>query len=330
MDQQTLAQQIPHALTTTDFDWLGRRIPGKARDNYVRDDTRVMIATDRVSAFDRSLGCIPFKGQLVTQASLFWFDRIKDIAPNHVIASPDPNVIVCREYHVLPVEFVVRAYVTGVTPTSIWYQYSRGARVYCGHRLPDGLKKNAALPEPILTPSTKAAAGQHDRSLSADELVASGAITRDVLDRATEVALAIFRRGQQIAAERGVILVDTKYELGLSDSNEIVVIDEVHTPDSSRFWFKADYEQRYAAGQEQDEYDKEYIRLWLAAQGFEGDGEIPAIPDAVFVEAARRYITIYETLSGKTFAATAGDPRPRIAAALQAYFAGASPSVSSM
>jgi phosphoribosylaminoimidazole-succinocarboxamide synthase len=321
MDQQTLAQQIPHALETTDFAAIGRVIRGKARDNYVRGNTRVMIATDRVSAFDRSLGCIPFKGQLVTQASLFWFDQVKDIAPNHVIASPDPNVIVCREYRVLPVEFVVRAYVTGVTPTSIWYQYSRGARVYCGHRLPDGLKKNAPLPEPILTPSTKAAAGQHDKSLSADELVASGAITRDVLDRATAVALAIFKRGQQVAAARGVILVDTKYELGLSDDDQIVVIDEVHTPDSSRFWFKKDYEQRYAAGQEQDEYDKEYIRLWLAAQGFEGDGEIPAIPDSVFVEAARRYITIYETLSGKTFEAAVGDPRPRIGAALESYFA---------
>lgn len=320
MIREDIARQLPHVLYGTDFDqWLGAKIRGKARDNYVVNGQRIIVATDRVSAFDRQLGCIPFKGQLVTQMSLFWFDLTRDIVANHVLASPDPNVTVAREYKVLPVEFVVRAYLTGVTPTSIWYQYSRGNRTYCGHRLPDGLKKNAPLPEPILTPSTKAHGAAHDESLAPEDLVRRGAIAEADLKRAGDIALALFQQGQKIAAERGIVLVDTKYEFGLSADGEIVLVDEIHTPDSSRFWYRDEYARRYASGLEQEEYDKEFIRLWLAAKGFEGNGAVPDIPDDVFIDAASRYIRVFETLTGKTFEAQIGDPGPRIAGTLRAY-----------
>jgi phosphoribosylaminoimidazole-succinocarboxamide synthase len=307
------AQQLSYTLHDTDFgQWLGRKETGKARDNYVRGDKRFIIATDRVSAFDSPLGCIPFKGQVVTQMSVFWFTHTADIIGNHLLAAPDENVLLVKECSVIPVEMVVRAYLTGVTPTAIWYQYERGARSYCGHQLPDGLKKNARLPEPIITPSTKAAKGGRDESISSAEVLARSLVDKDTFEQMTSVALALFQRGVEISAAKGIILVDTKYEFGVDLEGRLLVVDEVHTPDSSRFWYADSYAQLYEQNKDQQEYDKEFIRIWLAAQGFSGGGPVPPIPDDVFAEASIRYMKVFEDITSLQCNPDIGNPSPRI------------------
>jgi phosphoribosylaminoimidazole-succinocarboxamide synthase len=225
---------------------------------------------------------------------------------------PDPNVLEAKECEPLPVEMVVRSYLTGVTSTSLWTHYEAGSRVFCGHKLPDGLKKNEKLAAPILTPSTKADKGGHDVSVSRDELLAMGKITPADFERAGEIAMALFAFGQKHCAERGLILVDTKYELGKLPSGEIVVIDEIHTPDSSRFWFADSYEGRISTGQEPESFDKEYVRRWLAAEGFKGDGPIPTIPDEVKVEASARYAEAWERITGRKFVPDLEEPAARM------------------
>jgi len=269
------------------------------------------------------VGTIPFKGQVLNQLAQFWFDKTAAIAPNHMVAVPDPNVMVARECELLPVELVMRAYLTGVTSTSIWKAYEAGARTFCGHALPDGMRKNEPLARPILTPSTKAAKGDHDVSVSRDELLAMGRISPAQLDRAGELAAALFAAGQRHAASRGLILADTKYEIGIDrsrpDGDQLVVIDEIHTPDSSRYWYADDYEARLARGEEPRSLDKEYVRRWLAGEArWSGDGPPPVMPDEVRVEAARRYIAAFELVTGETFVPDPRDPIPRIAAALGA------------
>ena len=297
---------------------------GKVRDNFVPGDgTRILVVSDRISAFDRVLTTLPFKGQVLNRLSAHWFEATKHIAPNHVIEVVDPTAVVARECKPLAVEMVVRAYLTGVTSTSIWTHYEKGERVFCGHRLPDGLKKNEPLPEPIVTPSTKAEKGGHDVSVSRDQILAEGRVTAEQFDRASDIALALFRFGVTRARERGLILADTKYELGLLDiggKEEVVVIDEIHTPDSSRYWFAPSYEGRLSRGEEPESFDKEYVRRWLKEVGFDGDGPIPAIPDEIRVEAARRYIEAYETLVGEPFVPDESDPEARLAKNLAAYF----------
>lgn len=307
----TLTAQIPYCLSDTDFPSLGKKYEGKVRDNYTQGDRRILITTDRISAFDRVLGVIPFKGQVLTQMALFWFTQTKDIVPNHVISSPDPNVVVAHECIPFSVEMVVRGYITGVTTTSAWYHYERGVRNFCGNPLPDGLKKNQKLPQPIITPSTKAEHGGHDESVSGEELLKRGVITQSQWEELSRVSLALYARGVEIAAKQGIILVDTKYEFGLYNG-KIMVMDEIHTPDSSRFWFADEYEKRFAAGEEQKKIDKEYLREWLAAKGFRGDGEIPSIPDDVRAETARRYIEAYELITGQIFTAIPGNVTDRI------------------
>ena len=320
-----LHAQLAQTLDATPWTSLGgRRLPrydGKVRDCYIdRERTeRVIVVTDRLSAFDAVVGTIPFKGQVLNQLAQFWFERTRDIAPNHMLRVPDPNVMVARECTPLPVELVMRAYLTGVTSTSIWKAYEAGARTFCGHALPAGMKKNERLPRAILTPSTKAAKGDHDVSVSRDELLAMGRIAPDELDRAQAIAEALFAAGQAHAAAQGLILADTKYELGTDASGALVVIDEIHTPDSSRYWYADDYEARLARGEEPRSLDKEYVRRWLAGDAhWSGDGPPPVMPAEIRVEAARRYIASFERVTGTAFQPDTQPPVPRIAAALGA------------
>lgn len=311
---QNLKQALAHPLTGTNFPALGRKYEGKVRDNYTTSDgRRVIIATDRISAFDRVLGTLPLKGQVLGFAAAWWFDKTRHIAPNHVLSVPDPNVLVARECQLVPVEMVVRAYLTGTTSTSIWVHYEQGKREFCGHQLPDGMRKHQRLAEPILTPSTKAAKGDHDVSASREEILAISGMPPADFDRAAELAMALFREGQRVCAERGLILVDTKYEFGKTAEGELVLIDEIHTPDSSRFWYENSYEARFAAGQDPESFDKEYVRRFLAAQGFRGDGPIPAIPDEVKVEAMRRYVEAVERITGVPFVPDLQEPQARMA-----------------
>lgn len=314
IDVAVLREALGKTLDSTSLDALGHKYEGKVRDNYTTaDGRRIIVVTDRISAFDRVLGTLPLKGQVLNRIAAFWFDKTAHIAPNHVISVPDPNVLVARECTPLPVEMVVRAYVTGVTSTSIWTHYQKGERVFCGHRLPDGLKKNERLPAPILTPSTKAAQGDHDVSASREEILAISKMSAEDFDKAAELAMALFAAGQAWCAQQGLILVDTKYEFGKDKDGNIVVIDEIHTPDSSRLWFTESYAERFEAGRDPESFDKEYVRRWLADRGFKGDGPIPPIDDDVRIEAARRYIEAYERITGEEFVPDLEEPKARMA-----------------
>ncbi len=323
---EILHAQLTDPLERTEFKAIRGRGPlsrydGKVRDCYIdaARGERIIVVTDRLSAFDVVIGTIPFKGQVLNQLAQHWFEDTAHLAKNHVVAVPDPNVMIVREVRPLAAELVMRAYLTGVTSTSIWRAYERGERTFCGHALPDGMVKNQRLPEPILTPSTKAPKGGHDISVSRAELLAMGSVTADEFDRAAKVAARLFAHGQARAAERGLILADTKYEMGVDAEGDIVVIDEIHTPDSSRYWYAVDYQERLAAGHEPRSLDKEYVRRYLSETArYSGDGPPPRLPDDVRVEAARRYIKSYELVTGKAFAPSVGDPVARIAAALGA------------
>ncbi len=309
----TIRAVLDKPLAGTDFPTLGKKYEGKVRDNYsAPDGRRFIVVTDRISAFDRVLGTLPLKGQILNRVAAWWFEHTKQIAPNHLLAVPDPNVMIVRECTPLPVEMVMRAYLTGTTSTSVWVHYARGERSFCGHALPDGMKKHQKLPQPILTPSTKAAHGGHDISASRDEILKLTGMPAEDFDAAGRIAAALFAEGQRVCAERGLILVDTKYELGKTPEGEIIVIDEIHTPDSSRFWFEDTYAPRLAAGEDPESFDKEYVRRWLAKQGFTGDGEIPNIPDEIRVEATRRYIEAIEQITGVDFVPDLDEPIARI------------------
>ena len=316
---EDLFAQLSYCLKATDFPGLGSKYEGKVRDNYSKDGKRFIIVTDRLSAFDRVIALIPFKGQVLNQMARFWFDQTGDIAQNHVIEFPDPNVVVARECKAMPVEMIVRGYITGVTSTSIWTHYEKGVRNFCGNQLPEGLKKNQKLEKPILTPSTKAEHGDHDESVSREQILERGIITPEEFDEMTDIAMRLYKKGVEICAKQGIILVDTKYEFGMAPDGKIVLIDEIHTPDSSRFWFADEYEKRLASGEEQKKIDKEYLREWLADRGFKGDGEIPVIPDDIRVETARRYIEAFELITGQKFEAAIGDVDARLRVNLAKY-----------
>ena len=310
---QELRRLLGYTLGATDFSIPGaRRYVGKVRDNYSVGGRRIIVVTDRISAFDVVLGTIPAKGQVLNQLAAHWFVATRDLAPNHLLELPDPQVMIAVECVPLPVEFVMRAYLTGVTTTSIWHHYQRGERRFCGHLLPDGMVKNQALPAPILTPSTKAEKGGHDRSLSREEILAMGAIDGRTFDECAEIAARLFAFGQAAAAARGLILADTKYELGRAPDGRLLVIDEIHTPDSSRYWHGDDYGARLAVGEEPRSLDKEYVRRWYAAQGYQGDGPPPPLSDEVRIEAARRYLAAYEGLTGRDFVLDDEEPEARI------------------
>lgn len=280
---------------------------GKVRDTYDLGDGRlILIASDRLSAFDRILAAIPHKGQVLTQTARYWFEETADVCPNHVLEYPDPNVVVGRRLTILPVEIVVRDYLAGTTGTSILTLYKQGQRSMYGHVLPDGLRDNERLPQPIITPSTKAFDGGHDEPLTADEILAQGLLTAAQWETVSAYALALFARGQKIAAERGLILVDTKYEFGLDDQGRIVLADEIHTPDSSRYWIASSYPEKFAAGERPQSFDKDFVRSWVAARCDPYVDPIPEIPAELIDGASKVYIEAFETITGQTFQPAAG------------------------
>lgn len=290
--------ELLHApvLAEAHLDGWGPRQPGKVRDSYAHGGQRALITTDRVSAFDRVLGLIPYKGQVLNQLSAWWFEQTQDIVRNHVIAIPDPNVTIAHDAQPLPVEVIVRGYITGVTSTSLWTLYAQGDRQPYGIALPDGLHKNDPLPQPIITPTTKATGGAHDERLTRDEIIGTGLVAPALWQQVEAAALAIFQRGQQVAAQAGLILVDTKYEFGLIDG-QLAIIDEIHTPDSSRYWTQ----ETYGTDGEPENFDKEYLRLWFVQQGYRGEGDPPVMPADFTARVAARYIAAYERLTGQTF-----------------------------
>ena len=274
---------------------------GKVRDQYDLGDRVVLVTTDRQSAFDRVLAAIPFKGQVLNLTSAWWFEQTAHIVPNHVLAVPDPNVTVARKCDVVPIEFVVRGYITGTTSTALWTVYKNGAREYCGHVFPEGLVKNQRLPANIVTPTTKEE--DHDRPIGPREIVAEGWMTAADWEHCRDAALALFAFGQRQAAEHGLILVDTKYEMGRAADGRVLLIDEIHTPDSSRYWIADSYAARLAAGLEPENVDKEFLRLWFAEHCDPyHDAELPPAPDDLVIELSRRYIFLYEKITGQPFA----------------------------
>jgi phosphoribosylaminoimidazole-succinocarboxamide synthase len=313
----TLQKALPYCLEHTDFRSLGTKYEGKVRDNYSRGGERFIVVTDRISAFDRVLGTVPFKGQVLNRMAAWWFEKTKDVVPNHMIGVPDPNVLQCVECEPILVEMIVRAYATGTTSTSLWTHYEQGVRVFCGHRLPENLKKHQKLPAPILTPTTKAPKGEHDVSGSREEILATGKVSARDFDEAAILAAKLFEAGQKICAGRGLLLVDTKYEFGRTPDGRLVVIDEVHTPDSSRFWRANTYEERFHAGQDPEPLDKDFVRRWYLSQGYKGDGDAPPMSDEVRVGAAERYIAAYEQITGETFVPDLEPPHARMARNLE-------------
>lgn len=312
VDDKLLAELSESTLQETNFEGLGTRHVGKVRDSYVKDGRRTIVVSDRVSCFDVVVGTIPLKGQVLNQLAAFWFEKTRSAAANHLIEVPDPVVSIVQECELLPVEFVYRGYLTGSTNTSIWSAYEKGERRYCGHDLPDGLRRHEQLSEVLLTPTTKAPQGEHDALTSREELIQSGAIREELYDEAARITGTLFRIGQDFARSRGLILVDTKYELGLGPDGKIVVIDEIHTPDSSRYWYADRYEQAMSAGESPPALDKEFVRLWLGEQGYKGDGTPPALSTEVRCEAARRYIETFEQVTGQPFEANTEPPNERI------------------
>jgi phosphoribosylaminoimidazole-succinocarboxamide synthase len=310
-----LREQLAHTLRQFDAPALGELYRGKVRDNYARGDRIVMVTTDRISAFDHVLGTIPYKGEVLSRLTLFWFDKVKDIAPTHLVDAPDPSVMVVRKAKPFPVEIIIRGYVTG----SLWRDYQAGKAGAYGIDWPAGLRKDQRFPEAIITPSTKAEYGQHDEPISEREIVGKGLVAPDLWSEATAVARRLFARGQEWAARQGLILVDTKYEMGVADG-KLVVIDEIHTPDSSRYWIADGYERRFAAGQDQEMLDKENIRQWLIKEhGFSGHGKPPPLTDEVRVMLARKYIEVFERLTGEPFASAVGSVDERIRRNLRAH-----------
>lgn len=275
---------------------------GKVRDCYdLPDDTRLLISSDRISAFDQILAVIPWKGQVLTQLARYWFEKTEDIAANHVISYPDPNVVLGRKLSILPVEIVVRGYLAGTTSTSILTQYSKGERQMYGHRLPDGLRPNQALPQAIITPTSKAFDGGHDEPLTATEIVETGLLAKSQWDEVSEKALALFARGQTIAAERGLILVDTKYEFGTDAAGNILLADEIHTPDSSRYWIAEGYQKAFETGDRPPSFDKDVIRSWVVARCDPYKDPVPDIPLEMIEKTAQVYIGAYEAITGQPF-----------------------------
>ncbi len=300
MDIETIKKHLHDVLVETNFTNLGTKKVGKVRDVYVGDKEITLISTDRHTSFDRKIAEIPFKGEVLTQVSLFYFEQTKDIIQNHIISCPDPNVVVVKKCKVIPIEMVVRGYMTGSTNTSIWPMYERGERNMYGITLPDGLKKNQKLPEPILTPTTKS--DEHDRPITPAEIVNEGMVEESIWNEMAQKAIEVFKRGQEIASSKGLILVDTKYEFGLDENGKLTLIDEVHTPDSSRYWKADTYQERFDAGKDPEFFDKEFLRLWFKdnCDPYK-DAVLPKAPDELVAELSRRYIEIYETITGKKF-----------------------------
>lgn len=320
LTHEQLLAAVSHTLDSVEIEGWGEKIAGKVRDTYVRGGMRLLVTTDRVSAFDRVLGLIPYKGQVLNQLSVWWFEQTRDIVRNHLLSCPDPNVTVAREAKALPVEVIVRGYLTGVTSTSMWTMYEQGDRQPYGIRLPDGLHKNDRLPSPVITPTTKAADGGHDQQLTRDQIIEQKLVSRTMWEQIEDAAIRLFEYGQEVASQAGLILVDTKYEFGLIEGR-LSLIDEIHTPDSSRYWVAATYQPDDGDGiaQEPENMDKEYLRKWFAAHGYRGEGTPPVMPPDVIADVAARYITVYERLTGEPFTPAPHPVADRIRKVMRGY-----------
>ena len=296
---ERIRAEIGNCLTKTQFS-DGEKYEGKVRDRYDLGDKLLLVTTDRQSAFDRVLASIPFKGQVLNLSGAWWFEQTKDIVPNHVLSIADPNVTVAKKCEVFPIEFVVRGFITGSSATSLWTVYNKGDREYCGLSFPDGLVKNQRLDANVLTPTTKEE--DHDRPISPADIVSEGWMTQEDWDAASAIALRLFERGQKLSAEHGLILVDTKYEMGKDADGNLTLVDEIHTPDSSRYWIADTFEERFAAGREPQNVDKEFLRLWFKenCNPYE-DETLPPAPEELVVELSRRYLHLYETITGEDF-----------------------------
>lgn len=307
---EALFQQLPYVLAETNLSFLSDRYCGKVRDTYRRGTERILVTTDRLSCFDRVVTTVPFKGQVLNQLAYFWFRATADIIANHVIAVPDPNVLVARECTIVPIEVVVRGYLAG----SAWRDYSAGKTI-SGISLPPGMESGQKLQRPVLTPSTKEARGAHDLPISEQEILSGGLVSQEIWSEIRTAAFALFQRGTEIAERNGLLLVDTKYEFGLLDG-KVILADEIHTLDSSRYWVASSYEGRLARGEPPEMLDKEPTRQWLLAQGFKGDGPIPHFSDEHRVAIAQHYISAYQRITGATFEAIPGAALERITRAL--------------
>lgn len=318
MDPDQIRAQIGHTIESTHFGDFGARYQGKVRDTYRQDDRLILVTTDRISAFDHVLAqTIPFKGQVLNQTAAHFFEATKEVVPNHVISVPDPNVTVAKACTPIPIEFVVRGYLAG----HAWREYDRGKRTLCGQPLPDGLRESEQLPEPILTPTTKAEEG-HDQDVTREEAIASTDVDASTFDQLEEWSINLYRRGSEMAAEQGLYLVDTKYEFGRTSEGDLVLIDEVHTPDSSRYYYQDGYEERLEKGQPQKQLSKEFVREWLMDHGFQGKAgqTMPDLPDDFRIEVTERYIELYETVTGSGFEPdTHPNPQERIHSSLERY-----------
>jgi phosphoribosylaminoimidazole-succinocarboxamide synthase len=300
MELQKIKDHIDDVLEETNFTNLGEKKVGKVRDIYIKPDSITLVSTDRHSSFDRNIALVPFKGEVLNQISLFWFEQTKDIIQNHVLSTPDPNVVVAKKCTPLPIECVMRGYITGVTGTSLWTHYKNGKRDFGNFILPEGLNKNQKLDEPVFNPTTKS--DEHDRPISTTEIISEGLLSEEMTKKVEKTAKALFKRGQEIAISHGLILVDTKYEFGLDKNGELTLIDEIHTPDSSRYWKADTYQERFDKNEEPEYFDKEFLRLWFKEHCDPyKDKIIPEAPPELVAELSRRYIEIYETITGKSF-----------------------------
>jgi len=293
---------IENCLEDATFSELPNHEQGKVRDSYsLTDGRRVMISSDRQSAFDQVLAAVPYKGQVLNQVAQFWFEQTADICPNHILEVPDPNVVIAKNLEMLPIEMVVRDYMTGSTETSIWPMYERGERVLYGHVFHEGLSKNQKLPATIITPTTKAAQGEHDAPITADQILTQNLLSEAHWNEVSKKSLALFSRGREIAAQNGLILVDTKYEFGLDENGVVTIADEIHTPDSSRYWIASSYADRLAQVKEPESLDKEFLRLWIAERCDPYKDAIPNIPNETIIEFSEKYIRLYEQVTGQAF-----------------------------
>ncbi len=301
IQSHTILSSLPNVLKTIDISEFGKKHQGKVRDYYILPDKRIIITTDRQSAFDVVLGYIPFKGSVLNSLAAFWFEKTEKIIPNHILKIPDPNVTIAKSCEGIPIEMIVRGYISGVTNTSIWGSYAKGKRTIYGLKFPDNLHKNQKLPSTIITPTTHGGGKNgHDERLTREEIIERKLVNKKVYRQMEEAALALFAYGSKHCQKHGLILVDTKYEFGFYNG-ELTLMDEIHTPDSSRFWVADTYEKRFAKGLEPENFDKEFLRLWYAKQGYKGDGVPPEMSNELIVQTARRYIAVYEMITGEKF-----------------------------
>lgn len=316
---KTILASLPKVLKTIDIPSLGKKQSGKVRDFYVLPSKRIIITTDRQSAFDVVLGFIPYKGAVLNQLAAFWFGKTEHIIKNHVIAMPDSNVLIAHNCEGINIEMIVRGYMSGVTKTSIWYSYEKGERFIYGQKFPDGLRKNQKLPKPVITPTTHGGGkGGHDERLTREEIIKKGLVSKKLYNQMEKVSLQLFDFGSKLCKKHGLILVDTKYEFGLH-KGKLMLMDEIHTPDSSRFWVAKTYSSRFKKGQEPENFDKEFLRLWYAKRGYRGDGAAPKMSKELIVALSKRYIAVYEKITGKKFKAFTYPIEKRIKENVQKY-----------